>query len=106
MHIRLPWLLLSLTQTGIVVYCFGSGYNVIVRGLLASGVESTHLGAVFNAAGVLESIGALVAGPLLAISFRVGLRLEGIWIGLPFMAAAGLFSVATVMLFTLRLPAP
>jgi hypothetical protein len=75
-----------------------------VRGLLASVVESTHLGVVFNAAGILESIGALVAGPLLAISFRVGLRLEGIWIGLPFMAAAGLFSIATVILFTLRLP--
>jgi hypothetical protein len=77
-----------------------------VRGLLALVVESSHLGVVFNAAGILESFGALVAGPLLAISFRVGLRLGGVWVGLQFLTAAGLFAIATLVLFTLRLPAP
>lgn len=90
--------------TGYIVYCLGSGYSMVLRSLLAAIVEPHHRGTMFNTVGILESIGAVVAGPLLAASFRLGLELNGVWVGLPFLAAAGLFSIAITILLTVRLP--
>ncbi|OAA57955.1 Protein kinase-like domain protein [Niveomyces insectorum RCEF 264] len=59
---------------------------------------------LFNAAGILESVGTVIAGPLLAAAFRTGLRLDGLWTGLPFFVAAALFGTALVVLATARLP--
>lgn len=89
---------------GLVVYCLGNGYNLILRSLLADLVAPTHRGVLFNTVSMLENIGAVIASPLLAASFRAGLRLDGFWTGLPYFVAAGLFSTALVGLAVVRLP--
>lgn len=90
--------------TGLVVYCLGNGYNLVLRSLLAVLVEPAHRGTLFNAAGILESTGAIIAGPLLAAAYRAGLRLGGLWTGLPFFVAVALFGTALFVLATARLP--
>lgn len=35
----------------------------------------------------LEAVGILIAGPLLAISFRIGMQGGGAWLGLPYIVA-------------------
>lgn len=90
--------------TGAVVYCLGNGYNFILRSLLADVVEPAHHGTLFNTAGILESLGAVIAGPLLAVAFRAGIQLGEFWTGLPFFVAAILFSTAMAVLVTVRLP--
>lgn len=44
-----------------------------LRSLLASVVESHHVGMLYTVIGIYETVGTLVAGPLLAMSFRTGL---------------------------------
>ncbi|CAK7200148.1 hypothetical protein SEUCBS139899_002838 [Sporothrix eucalyptigena] len=90
---------------GVVLYSLGTGYNIVLRSLLAALVQPEHLGTLFNTAGILDSVGAVVAGPLLAAALSEGIHLKGFWIGLPFLAAAGLFSIAMAVLTTARLPA-
>ncbi|WYZ35754.1 hypothetical protein EsH8_X_000401 [Colletotrichum jinshuiense] len=94
----------SIMIIGLVLYCMGSAYNLILRSLLASLIQPNHRASLFNFIGMLENLGALVAGPLLVVSFQVGLRLEGVWIGLPFVAAGVLFISALIVLCSVRLP--
>ncbi|KAK3685353.1 hypothetical protein B0T22DRAFT_517436 [Podospora appendiculata] len=53
--------------------------------------------------GLIASIGALAAGPLLAWTFRTGMDWEGAWIGLPYIAADVLFLMAAVTTGFVRL---
>ena len=62
------------------------------------------MGTLYNTLAVLQTIGSLIAGPLMSISFRRGLDLGGGWIGLPFLGASILFMVTTVAIFSVRLP--
>ncbi|KJR86821.1 MFS transporter [Sporothrix schenckii 1099-18] len=89
---------------GLVVYCLENGYNLVLRSLLAVLVEPEHRGTLYNAAGILESTGAVIAGPLLAAAYRAGLRLGGLWTGLPFFRAVVLCSIALFILATARPP--
>jgi hypothetical protein len=88
------------------VFSLGGGYNVLVRSLLTSIVEASHVGTLYNTIAVTETIGMLFAGPLLSSSFRSGLDLGGAWIGLPFIVAGGFFATAMVIVLSVRLPNP
>ncbi|KAB5551178.1 putative MFS transporter [Coniochaeta sp. 2T2.1] len=83
------------TMIGLGIFALGSGYNFLVRSLLASVVENDHIGMLYTVIGICETVGILVAGPLLAASFRTGMDWGGdIWLGLPYLAAGSLFAVA------------
>ncbi|OAA64742.1 Major facilitator superfamily domain, general substrate transporter [Niveomyces insectorum RCEF 264] len=88
--------------TGVVLYCLGNGYTLLLRSLLAALVEPSHLSTLLNTAGILESLGIVVAGPLLAAAFRAGLNIH--FVGLPFLVATALFALAMVVLVLVRLP--
>jgi len=96
----------AVMTAGVTLLALGSGFNFLLRSLLTSIVEKKHYATLFNSIGVLENIGKLLAGPLLAKSFRAGLELDGVWIGLPFMVAGILFAVATLTMGLVRLPRP
>lgn len=83
---------------GVGVLALGSGYTILIRSLLASVVEKHQIGTLYTIIGVLETVGILIAGPLLAFSYRVGLAWEGAWIGLPYIVAGGLFALAALTL--------
>lgn len=80
----------------------GSGYNLLVRSLLASTVEKSHIGTMYTVIGTLETVGILISGPLLAITFRVGMEGEGRWLGLPYIVAGLLLSLAAVIVCVIR----
>ncbi|KJZ70264.1 hypothetical protein HIM_10345 [Hirsutella minnesotensis 3608] len=82
---------------GLCVYYLGTGYNVILRSLLASVVEG-HTPILFNCVALLEAAGSLISGPVMAQSFRAGLRFGGSWVGIPFFIAAGLSTAAFLTL--------
>ncbi|RDW89025.1 hypothetical protein BP6252_01057 [Coleophoma cylindrospora] len=86
---------------GIIIFSIGSAYGLIVRSLLASMVEPHHIGTLFNTISLLQTAGSIIAGPLLANTFKLGLKLDGIWIGLPFMVAGCLLSFAAVVIWTI-----
>jgi len=91
---------------GLVLYVLGAAYGLLLRSLLAAVVEPQHRGALFNAAGMVDSTGLVLSGPLLAQAYRVGLGMGGVWVGLPFLVGSSLFLFVLIVLFTVKLPEP
>ncbi|KAH7018055.1 major facilitator superfamily domain-containing protein, partial [Microdochium trichocladiopsis] len=81
--------------TGLVVVSLSGGMSSVLRSLLNSLVEPRHLGRLNAVLGIMELASLLVAAPALSQSLRAGLRLGGMWIGLPFMCAAAIMTVST-----------
>ncbi|KAK1565903.1 uncharacterized protein LY79DRAFT_529794, partial [Colletotrichum navitas] len=84
---------------GLSIFALGSGYNILIRSLLASVVEKDNIGMLYTIMSISETIGALVAGPLLAATFRTGMNWGGPWIGLPYISVGSLLAIATAVVF-------
>ena len=90
-----------LIQVGLTVYTFGAGFPPILRSLATAVVESHHasktsdIGRLYALISVIEGVGSLIAGPGMAWIFTFGMDFGGIWVGLPFAVAAGLFAVVS-----------
>ncbi|KAK3693676.1 major facilitator superfamily domain-containing protein [Podospora appendiculata] len=89
---------------GLVWFGLGSGLPALIRSLVNSMVEEHHIGIANTLVGFMETIGLMIAGPILAESLTLGSALGGVWVGLPFLVAAMLFSVATLIVWLFRLP--
>lgn len=89
---------------GLAWFALGSGMASLIRSLLNALVEEHHVGTLNSLLGVTETVGVMVAGPLLAKSLSVGLNLGGAWIGLPFVTTALFFAVSTTVLWAFKLP--
>ncbi|KFG83653.1 hypothetical protein MANI_015986 [Metarhizium anisopliae] len=85
--------------SSLVIFTVGIGYNLILRSLIASYAKDDKTGLMFTAISVSEGLGGLIAGPIMAMLFRVGLNLGRAWIGLPFLFAGLLFSTSTLIVF-------
>jgi MFS family permease len=92
----------AVMSVGLGLMTLGSGYNLVVRSLLASTVEKNHVGTMYTVIGTIETVGILVSGPLLAITFRVGMEVDGGWLGLPYIVAGLLLSLAAVTVCLVR----
>lgn len=78
----------GLLITFVAVASLSKGHEYIMRSLLAQSAGEANVAVVFTTMSVLESCGSIVSGPLLAASFRFGLRQGEFWIGFPFFMAA------------------
>ncbi|KAI9368149.1 hypothetical protein BJX61DRAFT_537483 [Aspergillus egyptiacus] len=79
---------------GQTIFAFGFAFSVTARSFLAGMVDPAHIGAVFTGATTMLYAGLMIGGPMLAKMFQWGLQLGGIWVGLPFLLAALLFTLA------------
>lgn len=93
----------SVLITGLVMLSVGSAFAVTSRSLATSLVPQDLVGTLYSAASVMQSLGALVAGPLFAYTFKFGMRLGGGWLGLPFLQAGFLFILAVISVSCVRL---
>lgn len=87
---------------GILVFNLGTGYNAAMRSIsihVAGGQSSPDIGMLFAVIAIMESLGAMLAGPLLAGIFEWGIENGEPWIGLPFIASALIFAIMTVVTF-------
>jgi MFS family permease len=94
----------ALLIIGLLVFNMGTGYNAAMRSVaihVVGGQASPDIGRLFAVIAIVESIGIMVAGPLLAEFFDWGIRMGEPWIGLPYIASAGVFAVITVVTFIL-----
>ncbi|KAK3336087.1 major facilitator superfamily domain-containing protein [Cercophora scortea] len=92
-------------SVGLVWFGLGSGLPSLIRSLVNSLVEEHHIGIANTLVGFMETMGVMIAGPILAESLTLGSNLGGVWVGLPFFVAALLFSVSTLIVWLFRLPA-
>lgn len=74
-----------------------------LNSLLPSLAGPERTGALYSLMAVLDSIGMMVAAPATAAFFKIGLRLGGVWIGLPYILSGILMTMSTVVLFGVRI---
>lgn len=92
-----------LVALGIVVFALGSGFAPAARSLATTFVHQDEAGLLYTALAIAQTVGGLIAGPLLAISFRWGLSLGPQWTGIPFTLVAGLFACGFIAVCLIRL---
>lgn len=74
-----------------------------LNSLLPSLAGPERTGALYSVMAVLDSIGMMIAAPATAAIFKSGLRLGGIWIGLPYILSGVLMMISTAILFAVRI---
>lgn len=89
---------------GTIIYTLGTGFSALTRSLLTTLVDSQHVARLYSAAGVLDMIGAMVAGPGIPLLWKLGLKWKGNWLGLPFFGAMVLCSMSAACVWIFRLP--
>lgn len=89
---------------GLALFGLGSSLPVTTRTLLTCLVEPELLATAYTMIGVVTSIGMLVAGPILASTFQLGMKMGEFWIGLPFLFAAGMYTVVLIAVSAVKVP--
>ncbi|GLA64470.1 hypothetical protein AtubIFM55763_008508 [Aspergillus tubingensis] len=82
------------TVLGLVVYALGSAMHLFARRIITSLVDAHHMGTLYTAIAVMQGIGVLVAGPMMATAYGWGLARGGVWTGAPFLLVGGLYGAA------------
>lgn len=93
----------GIVALGIIIFSLGSGFSPAARSLATTFVHLDQAGLLYTALAIAQTIGGLVAGPLLALSFKWGLSLGPEWSGIPFTFVAGLFALGFVAVCFIRL---
>lgn len=95
--------MVPLVALGIVIFAFGSGFSPAARSLATTFVQQNEAGLLYTTLAITQTIGGLIAGPLLALSFRLGLSIGAEWTGIPFALVAGLFACGLIAISFVRL---
>lgn len=74
----------------ISVLTLGDGIEAAMRSLLTSLIPPLQVSTVYTGVAVVSSAGGIIAGPILAMTFKVGMRAGGRWLALPFYVVAAL----------------
>lgn len=74
----------------------GFTFTVTARSFLTAMVDPWYMSLLYTSVTSVTYAGLIVGGPVFAAAFQWGLKLGGIWIGMPFLIAAVLFTVATL----------
>ncbi|KAK2026626.1 putative MFS transporter [Colletotrichum zoysiae] len=88
---------LSVVVVGLAFYTLGNGFSSFARSLLSSLVEKDMVGTLFTTLSMMDTLGSLLAGPIVAKTFSWSMRLDGIWKGMPYVMSfiiCGLASLA------------
>ena len=91
---------------GMIIYTFGNGHGSLIRSLLTSLVEKHHFARLFTLIGIVNTVGLMIRGPLLAGLFQEGLQFGGLWVGLPFYLISGTFVCVTFLMFAIGVGDP
>lgn len=94
---------MALVALGIVIFALGSGFSPAARSLATTFVHQDEAGLLYSALAIMQTAGGLIAGPLLALSFRWGLSLGPEWSGISFTLVASLFVCGFIAIFFIRM---
>ena len=75
----------------LALYTLGLGLPSAVQSFATAYVSPAQVSILYVALGMSNTLASLIAAPLLASSFSLGLKLGGAWIGLPFWVSALLY---------------
>ncbi|RAQ55843.1 MFS transporter [Aspergillus flavus] len=89
---------------GVSILALGWGFYSTLRNVATTLVAESQIGTLNTTIALVQGIGSMIAGPLLASAFREGMTLGGTWMGLPYMMGAILFLLAGLAASSVRTP--
>ncbi|KAI9745833.1 MAG: hypothetical protein M1818_000514 [Claussenomyces sp. TS43310] len=84
--------------SGVVITALGAGFPILLNNLISRTVISQHLSTLYSIVGVVDTFGSLISAPAFSALYQKGLELGGLWPGLPFIFAGGLYTVAAAVM--------
>ncbi|KAF4930332.1 MFS efflux pump atnC [Colletotrichum viniferum] len=84
---------------GLAFYTLRNGFSSFARSLLSSLVEKDMVGTLFTTLSMMDTLGSLLAGPIVARTFSCSMRLDGIWNGMPYVMSFAMCGLASLALF-------
>lgn len=94
----------ELFVVSIVVGKLGQGTWLLLRSLLTTSSKADTAGAVNGTASLFETAGMLVAGPITAHLFALGIRWGNAWMGLPFLFAGAVTTIGLLLMLGVAVP--
>jgi hypothetical protein len=95
---------ITVVITGLIVFTFGAGLPPVCRSLAAYYVDSQNASKLQTLISVMETAGILYAGQFLSSLFALGIRLGGLWTGLPYIGVASITAITVLAVILVRLP--
>lgn len=90
-----------LFTASLMVATMGNGFPVFLRSFLTGLVDPNRVAELYTVISVVDTLGLMLGGPLLAWLFQRGMQLGGTYVGLPFVTLGLIYAV--VALFLLRM---
>lgn len=90
-----------LFTASLMIVTIGNGFPVFLRSFLTGLVEPNRVAELYTIIGVVDTLGLMLGGPLLAWLFQRGMQLGGTFVGLPFVTLGLIYAV--VASFLLRM---
>lgn len=105
----LGWLVISLAPglgtyvAGMALLALGMGATSLARAFITCLVRKEDRGKLYTFISMVDTLGLMIAGPVMAWLWKKGLEMggSGVLLGMPFWAQAGLFVVVTVGMFVI-----
>ncbi|THX16494.1 MFS general substrate transporter [Aureobasidium pullulans] len=88
--------------SGLLLVTIGSSSTTICRSIAAHYVDSRHVASMYTFLNLLNTAGAILASPLLASTFVLGMKWGGDWQGLPYLCLGVLGTISAIALFLIR----
>ncbi|KAL5348619.1 hypothetical protein ACLOAV_006036 [Pseudogymnoascus australis] len=90
---------LELVLTALAIFSVGSGFTGLCRALLTELVPKDQVASLYAAVGVVEILGSIMGGPVLAKLYGIGLKFGGLWRGGPFwvVAVVGMYCIGALL---------
>lgn len=88
--------------SGLLLVTIGSSSTTICRSIAAHFVDSRHVAFMYTFLNLLNTAGAILASPLLASTFVLGMKWGGDWQGLPYLCLGILGTISAIALFLIR----
>jgi MFS family permease len=95
-----PWLFVS----SLVIMSLGNGLSALCRALLNAVIEPHTLATLNTTIGLVEMLMALWSGPAMGWLLSKGMKLQGIWQGLPFLALSFCTMGVSAAVFFFKIP--
>lgn len=92
----------GLFTASVILYAFSYCLEPTVRSLIVLSARDAGTGSVISAMEVLTALSVVIAGPTIAATFRLGMRLGGDWIGLPMYVGGAVMLPGALILLLMR----
>jgi MFS family permease len=73
----------SVAVLSLLIFALGNGFTTVSKSLLTTFGPHEMAGTLLSAMNVSAALGAMIAGPIISITFNLGLSWGGAWIGAP-----------------------